>query len=407
MNILIVDDEIHIRRLLSSILKKSNYNVIEAESGEQAFEILQKNSINLIISDWVMNGMTGLELCKQVRSDFKKQYIYFILLTSKNNKDELIQGMEAGADDFITKPFNIEELKVRIRAGERIVKQEIEIIERNKKINDSYQKMQKDLEAASKLQKIFLPNKDVIVNILHESILPDNNLKINNIMFDWMFIPSQFLAGDVFNIFRLDENNIGLYLIDVAGHGVSASLLSVTLSRMLIPFQNNVLKYPINTYPFYEITEPAKVAYNLNNHFNDDDSMQYFTMVYIIINTISGKATICKAGHTSTIIQKDNNEIITLDNPSFPIGLLPSVEYEEESLFLEKGDRLIIYSDGIIECKDKNNNIFDENTFIQYIKESKNTNLNDMIKNLKKRLIEWSGKEEFEDDISLLAIEIT
>lgn len=407
MHILVVDDELHIRKLLVSILTKTGYKVTEAENGYQAFEILQKEKIHFVISDWVMNGITGLELCEKIRKDLKQRYVYFILLTSKNNKNELVQGMESGADDFIVKPFNIEELKVRIRAGERIINKEIELIERNKKLSEAYETMQKDLAAAAKLQESLLPFKDTSINILHESILPTNNLLIKDINFDWLFIPSQFLAGDVFNIFRLDENHIGLYLIDVAGHGIPASLLSVTLSRMLIPFQNNFLKNIIPEEPFYEIYSPSKVISKLNTYFsNDSESMQYFTMVYMIIDLTTGKTRVTKAGHTSPIILKNNGANIIIDEPSFPVGLMPFSEYTEEEIILEKGDKVIIYSDGITECNNSDKGLYEEQRFIDFLDNNKNNSLKLMISNLQQELIDWNCKETFEDDLSLLAVEI-
>jgi DNA-binding response OmpR family regulator len=121
MKILCVDDSIVSRHLLDSTLRKWGYEVIAACDGSEAWEILNRDpEINLAILDWVMPTMTGIELCRKVRADLGR-YVYILFLTSKGLREDLIEGFEAGADDFMTKPFDQYELKVRLRAGTRIV----------------------------------------------------------------------------------------------------------------------------------------------------------------------------------------------------------------------------------------------------------------------------------------------
>ncbi|MFQ5771491.1 MAG: PleD family two-component system response regulator, partial [bacterium] len=198
MRILIADDHADTRLLLSRFLKKWGHEVMVAKDGAEAWEILQKLPINFVISDWIMPNMDGLELCKRIRAANFQRYIYIILLTAKNAKDELVVGMEAGADDFMVKPFNKGELKVRIRAGERILKLEKDLDERNQKLSEVYAVIRKDLQAAAELQKSFLP---------------DATVSFNGLKFEWLFLPCTFVAGDIFNFFALDEKNVGFYLL--------------------------------------------------------------------------------------------------------------------------------------------------------------------------------------------------
>lgn len=122
MKILIADDSIVSRRLLEATLRKWGYDVIAASDGLEALSILeQPDAPPLAILDWVMPGLTGPEVCSRIRQRDHEPYTYILLLTSKNEKEDLIEGMEAGADDYITKPFDQHELKVRIRAGTRLV----------------------------------------------------------------------------------------------------------------------------------------------------------------------------------------------------------------------------------------------------------------------------------------------
>jgi two-component system cell cycle response regulator len=130
MKILIAEDEPVSRRLLESFLVKWGYDVLVTCDGSEAWEALQETgSPNLVVSDWMMPEMDGLELCRKVRGMDRSGYIYFILLTAKGRKKDVIQGLEAGADDFLIKPFDKEELQYRIRIGERIIKLERRILD--------------------------------------------------------------------------------------------------------------------------------------------------------------------------------------------------------------------------------------------------------------------------------------
>jgi two-component system cell cycle response regulator len=130
MKILIIDDDPISRRVLEANLLEWGYEVMVASDGGKAWEIIQQpESPSLIISDWMMPQMDGLALCREIRNMEKSEYIYFIILTAKGEKKDIIEGLEAGADDFLTKPFNQEELKYRTRIGERIINLERRILE--------------------------------------------------------------------------------------------------------------------------------------------------------------------------------------------------------------------------------------------------------------------------------------
>lgn len=122
MKILIADDSIVSRHLLEATLRKWGYDVTVACDGGEALELLERDDApGLIILDWMMPGMTGVEVCRRIRERDSEPYTYILLLTSKSQKEDLIEGMEAGADDYITKPFDQNELQVRLRAGIRLV----------------------------------------------------------------------------------------------------------------------------------------------------------------------------------------------------------------------------------------------------------------------------------------------
>jgi two-component system NtrC family sensor kinase len=121
MGILIVEDDFISRNILKKMLVEMGQSVVEAENGQQGWEILNSENIKLVISDWMMPGMNGLELCKRIRSESFKKYIYVIMLTAKDRRADLMEVFRAGADDYIPKPFDPEELRARVMTGLRVI----------------------------------------------------------------------------------------------------------------------------------------------------------------------------------------------------------------------------------------------------------------------------------------------
>jgi len=132
MRILIADDSVVSRHLLEATLRKWGYDVVVACDGSQAWEMLSSpDAPRLAILDWVMPGLSGPEVCQRVRQASRTgelNYTYLLLLTSKSDREDLIEGMESGADDYLTKPFDHNELKVRLRAGSRVIDLQRELV---------------------------------------------------------------------------------------------------------------------------------------------------------------------------------------------------------------------------------------------------------------------------------------
>ena len=129
MRVLIADDDPVARRMLEGLLGKCGYDVLSTNDGSEALEELQKpEGPSLVISDWMMPGMDGLELCRKSRELDRSDYIYFIILTTKGRKEDTVQGLEAGADDYLVKPFDQEELRCRVKIGKRILDLERRIL---------------------------------------------------------------------------------------------------------------------------------------------------------------------------------------------------------------------------------------------------------------------------------------
>lgn len=137
MKVLVADDDPVSRRLLQNYLQKWGYEVAVAVNGADAWRLFEADEYPIVISDWMMPEVDGRELIRRIRAVGRPNYVYTILLTSRSHKDDLVAGMEAGADDFVAKPFHGEELQVRVRAGERIVRLERALADQNRALREA------------------------------------------------------------------------------------------------------------------------------------------------------------------------------------------------------------------------------------------------------------------------------
>ena len=161
MKVLIADDSATSRAMLRSALAHWGYDVVLAENGEQAWQILaEPDPPPMAILDWVMPHLTGPEVCRRVRDTHREPYTYILLLTSKNTKGETVEGLEAGADDYIVKPFDQHELQVRLRAGKRIIDLQMDLLQAREELR----------ERANKDLLTMLPNRPAISSTLEQEI---------------------------------------------------------------------------------------------------------------------------------------------------------------------------------------------------------------------------------------------
>ena len=415
MKLLLVDDDSSTRRLLSTMLSLMGHHVVEAVDGVEALEILASQTINLVISDWVMPRMDGVELCRQLRSAASDHYTYVVLLTGKDQSDDLVQAMQAGADDFLTKPVKAKELEVRIEAGLRVLDLELSLKARNEQLQasnqalqDSQQQIKDDLRAAAAIQRDLLPKTN------------DTGL---NVDLAWEFEPSEELAGDMFSFFALDERHLGFYLADVSGHGVPAAMLSVQLARTIADHQRpgSLVRRPAadSLVPSFIRAEanrtgfrqPQEVAGLLNRQFLDEEgNLLYFTMIYGVLDVATGKGTMCQAGHPYPLICRADGSVERLGSGGFPIGLLPDAEYEQFEFHLNRGDRLFMYSDGLTECMNTARVAFGEQRMQDFLRNHQEQSLQSVVRDLRQSISNWLNPQDqttgFTDDVSMLAIEL-
>ena len=402
MKVLIAEDDPISAEILQDCLQKWGHEVLQAENGAEAWRLCQDDEIGLVISDWMMPEMDGLELVRRLRSCESCRYVYVILLTAKSRKEDIVRGMEAGADDFLAKPFDRDELRVRLRAGERIIELEQNLARRNEElqtanaqITAANRRMKQDLEAAAMVQQALLP-----------TALPD----YEGLRFAWAFKPCEELGGDILGVVGLDDRYVGLYVLDVSGHGVAAALLSVSVRHILSPLASStsLLRQPIAGSSAYRLASPPEVAEQLNRRFPMNPATgQYFTLLYGILDRQARAFRYVAAGHPGPVYLPFGKGAVQLASPGLPIGISEAAAYEERVLPLGRGDRLYLYSDGIPEAFNANNQQFGSKRLQSAIEHSRGVSLTDSLANLVTSVEAWSGGAQLKDDVSVLAVEIT
>ncbi|MEM7710431.1 MAG: response regulator [Pseudomonadota bacterium] len=221
LSVLVVDDSAAQRQLMSVVLRRLDLDVLTAGSAEAALEICDSpegRDIRMVLSDWQMPGMDGPEFCQAFRALDREDYAYFILMTSETDRSAKAKGLEAGADDFLTRPVDLAELRARIRAGRRILEMQEQLLHRNHEVQTTLSELQsihdaiaRDLVEARRLQRAFLPPRH------HQAGASELTLRL---------LACNQVGGDLVGYFPLPGDAIALFSIDVSGHGIASALLT-------------------------------------------------------------------------------------------------------------------------------------------------------------------------------------
>lgn len=392
--VLIVDDSRLQRKILSSMVKGWGFETFEAASGQEGITLAQEVRPDIILSDWMMPGMTGLEFCEAFRELSGERYGYFILLTSKSDKEAVACGLDAGADDFLTKPVNAHELRARVRAGERILKMQRELRKTNAIISETLEELQRlydslddDLQEAKKLQ---------------QSLIPERKAKYDFGELNLLLKQSGHVGGDLVGFFPASEGYLGLFSIDVSGHGISSALMTARLAGHLSassPEHNIALA--IGPDGKYRPRPPKVVVEDLNDLvLGEMETEHYFTLLLATFEIATGRTTICQAGHPHPVVQRADGTV-EIDGPGgLPVGLIPGATFAQFDITLAPGDRLLLLSDGVTECPAPDGTLFDESGLSEMMWKLRDVKGANVFENMLWHLDTFSDGAPQPDDVS-------
>lgn len=386
---LVVDDDSTARLILTSMLDHIGCDSIAANDGEQALESVDSAGVSLVLCDWDMPGMSGVDVCAKLRQLDQGRYIYFILVSGRTERGSIVAGLEAGADDFICKPVDLDELTVKVKSAFRVINLERQLEERNAKLQRAYANVTDDLVIAGKIQKDLLPQP-----------YPGNGIDTG-----WLFTPAQYVSGDMFDYFKFDDNYWIFYIMDVEGHGIPSALTVFSVHNQLNPSAMGLCARMINTCATLEDACIGTVD-DLNGR--SVQGGRYFTMIYGVVEVKTGRVTMTQAGHPPALhLSKRDGKISGVGNGGMPVGLLDDASFEAVSCQLEPGDKLFVYSDGTFECTDTEDNLYGMKRMQSRIIELADEPVSTVCSRFDEDIMAWNGDKELSDDVSMLVIEYT
>ncbi|MDB9315860.1 SpoIIE family protein phosphatase [Spirulina sp. CS-785/01] len=340
VRILVIDDDPAIQLLLKRTLATQGYEVFVASDGLEGLEKAKELTPAMVICDWVMPRLNGIELCRRLKTLPDLSTTFFILLTSKGSIEDRVEGLDAGADDFLCKPIEMFELQARVRAGLRL------------------HQLSSDLQQQKRLLEAELAEAaEYVCSILPEPIAQPS-VQINS-----RFIPSSQLGGDSFDYYWLDEDHLVLYLLDVSGHGLRAALPSLSVINLLRSRELLQVNY----------RQPGDVLRGLNDIFQmTQRNDKYFTMWYGVYNRRSRQLVYSSAGHPPALLLTPHSpqdwQVNALKTPGLPAGMFPEIEYEEDSCYISPHSSLFLFSDGVYEVHQEDGNVLGLEQFIALLK---------------------------------------
>jgi sigma-B regulation protein RsbU (phosphoserine phosphatase) len=405
-SLLIVDDEELNLEGLARRLQRHGFAVTVTKSGEDAIELLVERHFDLVLLDIMMPGMNGLEVLKFLRRVDSLIDLPIVMMTARGESEDMVEALELGANDYVTKPHDLPVVLARIRtqlALKRAVSQVTDLKQklnaRNKELEASVaerapanESMKRDLEAGARVQQALLP------------FLPP---EVPGGRFACAFKPCRQLAGDFVSLFRLDERHLGLAVLDANGHGVAAALLTVAVNHLLARLSSppsapawcspgQASKAPVS---------PAQVVGQLSQQlFGEAAAAQPFTLLYGILSLDTWALRFISAGHPGPVHLPRGSPPAVLEVTGFPVGV-GTGSYREQVVELRPGDRLVLYSDGVTEARNAEGEHFGIRRLLSALEQTRRVPLAESLNTLVTEVERWHGDTPRNDDISILAVE--
>jgi serine phosphatase RsbU (regulator of sigma subunit) len=363
--IMVIEDDPAILRGLAMNLRLESYDVLTASRGDEGYRMVQQEQPDLVILDLMLPGMNGFEVCRQIRRHGMATPI--LMLTAQEQEGDRLQGFEAGADDYVTKPFFVRELLVRVRA----------ILRRSEGRSDLAN--QRELDEARRVQQRLMPAE-----------IP----QVDGMRIAGTCRPARVTGGDYFDVLKLHDRAVAVCIADVCGKGMPAAMLMANLQAAVKTCSSKGMR-------------PQELCEAVNRLMCDNIAGQGFiTFFYAVIEADHKgvrRCTSCNAGHNPPILARYDGSLIRLDCGGAVLGVLKDWSYQEHELLLKAGDRVLMYSDGITENRNAAGQEFGEARLVDLLCHGTGGNPEELIE----RTIaaaENFGHGTFEDDVTVVAV---
>jgi len=366
--ILIVDDNPANVEILQMRLAANNYEIITASDGEEGLTKARNNQPDLILLDIMMPKLDGLEVCRRLKGDPSLPFMPIIMVTAKADSKDVVAGLEAGGDEYLTKPVDHAALVARVKSMLRIKSLHDKVIEQSAQL-----KIQ--LKTATKIQSLFWPDIPELEGGGHIWALS---------------IPATYVGGDLYDVIPLPDESLLAYVADVSDKGVPAALIMAALSTK-IRSEARIQ------------TEVEKLLETVNNSMHSLISEEGFFATIVLVRywPHSGKIQFTIAGHLQPlwIVESGIGNLPQLNGIS--LGVKQDVKYEKKEFFLSPGESVLLFTDGVIEAENEENEMFGSDRLVRYIEDTREPPWG---KELLDEIRCWRGNAKANDDLTILEI---
>ena len=368
---LIVDDDIVNLQVLRNQLSLHNHEVFESLNGRDALRLLDEHKFDLVLLDVMMPGLSGYEVCSILRQQYSESQLPVIMLTAKNQIDDVVAGLDSGANDYLAKPFDARELVARV---------------------GTMLKLKRAAESQSHLEA--LRGEMELAREIQISLLPERLPEVPGLTVASRYVSMAQVGGDYYDI-QVTDGGMGAIVADVCGHGVSAALI-VSIVKMAYWFEHRHLK------------EPGLLMEGMNSILHGNVGDSFVTACAVFFDLAERRILTSNAGHPPLLIWKRSREEMLSLRPTGKImGLVVDARFETAQAPLDTGDRILLYTDGVLEAPSKNLEPFGEHRLHQFVRDRAALDTDSFADELIRVLNEWCGGEgNLDDDIALLVVDV-
>lgn len=384
-DILIVDDTPANLRLITEMLRERGFKTRPVLSGRLALQAANSSPPDLVLLDINMPELDGYAVCEQLKRDARMREVPVIFLSARDETIDKVRAFQAGAVDYVSKPFHIEEVEARVTVHLKLKALRQESEERSRQLEVALGALQ----AAQNALRAELSRAAEYVL----SLLP-SRLEKGRVRTDWRMVPSTQLGGDALGYHWLDQQTFVFYLLDVSGHGVGSALHSVSILNTL---RNHSL-------PGIDFRDPGEVLTALNEAYSMRRYASFYvTIGYGVLHVPNGELHYAGGGHPAAIVRASGGERVKLGSGGPPVGCFEGTRYPTTILSVAAPGELCIFSDGVFDVRRPEGSRWSFDEFVNYLASGAAGDPPDLDA-VHRHVVAVSGGGPLADDFSILRV---
>ncbi|HNR88201.1 MAG TPA: SpoIIE family protein phosphatase [Spirochaetota bacterium] len=373
--IMVIDDDPVNLQVIINHLALEGYRIASYHDGVEAYQRIEEGETpDLMLVDVMLPVMSGYELCRLVRRSHTMYELPIVMLTAKNRPEDVVTGIEAGANDYLTKPVQRDELIARVK--------NLIALRDSVREHGQLERIRYQLEIATAIQKAVLPQR-----------VPECG-KIRTAV---RYRPAVGVGGDLYDFFPVDNARMGVLIADVSGHGIPAAIIGAKTEMAFSIYRDNIAR-------------PAELMATINRVMTDHSYGQFITACYLYIDLEARAIRYSNAGHKQLLVYRArSSRLEALHIKGAPLGLSTEYEYRELSLAVERGDRIILITDGIPDTRNHQRELFGDERLGGLITQHRALPPEGLADAIFAALDDWKGAahvDEHDDDATLIILDI-